>query len=101
MFAGIAAWAVAAFAVASDRRSTMLGFAAGMLLASVLYLNYGLVVVGALAVAVAVLRWDSRVAVAALAGGLVVLALFTAAGFWWFDGIAATHAVWSASHGGS
>ena len=42
-----------------------------------------------------------RVALAAVAGGLVVITLFTAAGFWWFDGVAATHVVWSASHGGN
>lgn len=101
LFAGIAAWAIATLALALDRRSIMIGFAAGVLLGSVLYLNYGLIVVGVLALAVAVLRWDPRIMVATLLGGLVVVILFTAAGFWWFDGVAATHAVWSASHGGN
>ena len=101
LFAGFAAWAVATLAIAFDRRSVVIGVCAGMLLVSVLYLNYGLVVLGALAIAVAVLRWVPKVALAAVAGGLLVLTVFTAAGFWWFDGVAATHAVWSASHGGN
>ena len=101
LFAGIMAWAVAALAVALERRSMIVGFGAGGLLMSVLYLNYGLIVAGALALAVALLRWVPRVALAAVAGGLVVITFFTAAGFWWFDGVAATHVVWSASHGGN
>jgi hypothetical protein len=101
LFAGITAWAVAALAIAFERRSTVIGLAAGVLLASVLYLNYGLVVAGALAVAVAMLRWVPRVALAAVAGGVGVIMAFTMAGFWWFDGVAATHAEWSASLGGN
>lgn len=101
LFAGVAAWGVAVLAMAVERRSAALGALAGVLLVSVLYLNYGLVVVGALALAVVALRWRPRVVVAAVVGGLVVVALFTAAGFWWFDGIAATHKVWAASHGGN
>lgn len=103
-FAGVAAWAVAALAVASARhvavgRSVALGVVAGVLLVCVLYLNYGLVVVGALAVAVAVLRPVPRVLVAAVAGGLCVVTLFTVAGFWWFDGVAATSDRWAAGTG--
>jgi hypothetical protein len=101
LFAGIAAWAVAVLAIALERRSVMIGICAGMLLVSALYLNYGLIVLGAIAVAVAALRWVPRVALAAVAGGLVVIMAFTAAGFWWFDGVSATHEVWSASHGGN
>lgn len=101
LFAGITAWAVAALAMAVERRSMIVGFVAGVLLMSVLYLNYGLIVAGALAVAVVSLRWVPRVVLAAVAGGLVVITLFTAAGFWWFDGVAATQVVWSASRGGN
>lgn len=101
VFAGMAAWGVAVLAIATHHRSVAIGLAAGVLLASVLYLNYGLVVVGSLVIAVAALRWVPRVALGAVAGGLAVLALFTAAGFWWFEGIGATHARWSASHGGN
>ena len=101
LFAGVAAWAVAALAVALERRSTLLGLLAGVLFAAVLFLNYGLVVMGALAVGVAALRWVRRVAVGALAGGLLVLAMFTVAGFWWFDGVIATHERWSTSSGGN
>lgn len=101
LFGGVAAWGVAVLAIAMQRRSTAAGMAAGVLLAAVLYLNYGLVVVGALVVAVAALRWVPKVALAAVAGGGAVLVLFTAAGFWWFEGVAATHARWSASLGGN
>jgi hypothetical protein len=99
LFAGVAAWGVAALAVASARCSLALGLVAGALLACVLYLNYGLVVVGALAIAVAVLRPVPRVLAAAVGGGLLVVALFTAAGFWWFDGVAATADRWAAGTG--
>lgn len=104
LFAGVAAWGVAALAVASaghpsTSRSVAVGVVAGALLVCVLYLNYGLVVVGALAIAVAVLRPVPRVLAAAVGGGLLVVALFTAAGFWWFDGVAATADRWAAGTG--
>ncbi len=99
LFAGVAAWGVAALAVASARCSLALGVVAGALLACVLYLNYGLIVVGALAIAVAILRPVPRVLVAAIGGGLVVVALFTVGGFWWFDGVAATSSRWSTGTG--
>lgn len=122
-FTGVAAWGVAALAVASARGSMargsaggsvahrssarpavdpfalVVGVLAGVLLASVLYLNYGLVVVGALAVAVVVLRPVPAVWIATVAGGLLVVAAFTIGGFWWFDGVAATADRWAVGTG--
>ncbi|MEH1127218.1 hypothetical protein [Micromonospora sp. CPCC 206061] len=60
----------------------------GLVLGFALYLSYGFVLVGPLALAVLLLRARHRVA--ALAGGLAgvaaVVVAFTAAGFWWLDG---------------
>jgi hypothetical protein len=60
----------------------------GLLLGFALYLSYGFLLVGVLAVTVVALRRRDRLAVLAGAAGAaaVVVAAFTAAGFWWPDG---------------
>jgi hypothetical protein len=60
----------------------------GVLLGYSLYLSYGLVLAGGLAVAVVALRPARRVPaiLASLAGAAAVVAAFTAAGFWWPTG---------------
>jgi hypothetical protein len=61
---------------------------AGVLLGFALYLSYGLVLAGGLALAVVILRRESR-AQAVLAGTIGVAGVvvaFTAAGFWWLTG---------------
>lgn len=95
VFLGVSAWGVALLALAGVRRSVPLAVGAGALLGATLYLNYGLIVVGALAVAVLVLRWSPRVLVAAATACLGVVALMTLSGFWWLDGVAATAGRWS------
>jgi methylthioxylose transferase len=61
---------------------------AGVLLGFALYLSYGLVLAGGLALAVVILRRESRapVVLAGAAGAGAVVVAFTAAGFWWLTG---------------
>jgi len=76
---GVGALAVA---LAALRRP----FACGLVFGAGLMLSYGLAPLGLLIVAVA-RRASLRVA----AGSAVVLAAFTLLGFWWLDGLQATH----------
>lgn len=108
-FLGVAAWGAALLAVGLRRRSWPVLAAAGLLVGAVPYLSYGLLPFGAVLVAVAVLvlrreRWPTArvgaaMATALVAGLLVVPVVMTAAGFWWFDGVAATHRAWSLGKG--
>jgi hypothetical protein len=82
VFAGVAAAGLACLAV-GRRGMALLG---GVLLGLALYLSYGLVLAGLLAMAVVLLaRRPARLAAAAL-GVVAVAGAFTAAGFWWVDG---------------
>ncbi len=101
-FLGVAAWGVALLALATEThgpRAHGLGLGAGLLLGFGLYLTYGMVPFGAvpLAVVAAQRRW--RLLIPAGLAVVAVAAAFTAAGFWWFAGVAATHAEWAASIG--
>jgi hypothetical protein len=64
------------------------GLLGGVLLGFALYLSYGFVLVGVLALTVIGLRRRGRLATLgnAAAGLAVVVAVFTLAGFWWPDG---------------
>lgn len=109
LFAGVTAWAVALLAVAAGARSAHLAgidrppvpgpdspmarrtaipaaSAAGVLFGFGIYLNYGLILMGLLAVAVLLGARTVRPLLPAVLGALVVVAGFTAAGFWWLDG---------------
>lgn len=59
---------------------------AGVVLGYGIFLSYGLVLLGAVALAVVVYRRAWAVAGAAIGGALVVVAVFALAGFWWLDG---------------
>ncbi|WSJ01834.1 hypothetical protein OG405_15915 [Nocardia sp. NBC_01329] len=114
-FAGVTAWAVALLAVAAGTESTYLArtaslraagrppdpgpappgtrraavpvaFAAGVLFGFGIFLNYGLILMGFLAVAVLIGARTVRPLLPALSGALLVVAGFAAAGFWWMDG---------------
>ncbi|MGM1059778.1 hypothetical protein [Saccharothrix sp. Mg75] len=81
LFAGVAACGVALLAVGRP----LLG---GVVLGFALFLSYGLVLLGVLALAVLWRRGAARwreVGVAVL-GAAVVVAVFAALGFWWLDG---------------
>jgi hypothetical protein len=92
-FAGVAAWGIALLALAASRtvrRPITVAVGAGLLLGWAIYLNYGLVLTGLLALAVLFAVGDRKSAVTTLAAAvpaaLAVVAAFTAAGFCWFDG---------------
>nr|WP_246461070.1 hypothetical protein [Nocardia transvalensis] len=87
LFAGVTAWAVALLAVAT-RRGTgwpVVALVSGSLFGFGLYLNYGLVLMVIPAAAVLLAR-GLRPALPALIGVALVVAAFTASGFWWLDG---------------
>lgn len=97
LYAAVGAWAVALVVLASGRGrppvvTAALGIAGGLAWGIGIHLSYGLAPLGLVPVVVVVARrrWSVLTWVA-LGGGLVVGA-FTALGFWWFDGLAATHA---------
>jgi methylthioxylose transferase len=92
-FAGVAAWGVALLALATRRttRWPMLTAAgSGLLLGWGIFLNYGLGLMAILAIAVLLSAVDLRTALRALVpailAALVIVGVFVAAGFWWFDG---------------
>ncbi|AQA06149.1 hypothetical protein BVC93_05365 [Mycobacterium sp. MS1601] len=88
-FAGVAAWGIACLALAV-RSSAWFAVPAGLLLGWAIFLNYGLGLIGLPAVAVLICAssWRSagKVLGVAAACALVVVGVFHAAGFWWFDG---------------
>ncbi|MDG4786956.1 hypothetical protein O7626_13625 [Micromonospora sp. WMMD1102] len=84
IFAGVVAAGLALLAVGGRGRAAL----GGLLLGFALYLSYGFVLVGLLALTVLVLRTRDRAGafLAAVLAVAVVVAGFTAAGFWWWDG---------------
>ncbi|MEU3453385.1 hypothetical protein ABZ671_07255 [Micromonospora sp. NPDC006766] len=84
LFAGVVAAGLALLAV----RGRLAPAAGGLVLGFALYLSYGFVLVGLLALVVLALRPADRVAalLSAIAGATAVVVAFTAAGFWWWDG---------------
>jgi hypothetical protein len=100
MFLGVSAWGIALLALAVRHDSPSLGVASGVLLAATAYLNYGLLPLAAIPL---VVLWRARFPLRPLVGlGLgaaLVAAAFTAGGFWWPDGVAATHARWAYGSG--
>ena len=84
---GLALLALSAKGFAGGRRYAIpAGLASGVLLGFGIFLSYGLVLLGVLAVAVAVLGRQWRAAALAIAAALAVVGLFAWAGFWWLDG---------------
>ncbi len=89
MFAGVLACGVALLATGAARGGVtgdLLTFAAGLLLGFMLYLSYGLVLAGLLPLVVLGLTRRLRPVLLSVAGVAVVVGLFTAYGFWWFEG---------------
>ncbi|SFW63706.1 hypothetical protein [Amycolatopsis australiensis] len=92
LFAGTTATGLALLALSvkgfsrGRRYAVPAGLAAGVLLGFGIFLSYGLVLLGLLAVAVAVLGRQWRAAALAVAAALVVVGVFAWAGFWWLDG---------------
>lgn len=91
LFLAVSAWGVALLAVAGRQRTgpglLATALAAGLLLGASLYLSYGLILIGAVALAVLVVSRRLLPGMIAAAGVLVVVAVTTAAGFWWWEGM--------------
>ncbi|MGE2832814.1 hypothetical protein [Mycobacterium sp. SMC-4] len=92
-FAGVAAWGIALLAVAVAGRARLpvvTAAAAGLLLGWSIFLSYGLglMALPAVAVLLCAANWRAalRALVPAVLGAVAVVAVFAAAGFWWFDG---------------
>jgi len=85
LFAGVTSVAILLLAVACAGR-VWWALPGGLLLGYGMYLSYGLVLMAPIALAVCVYRRNWRVLALAVGGALAVVAVFTAAGFWWFDG---------------
>jgi len=105
-FLAVSAWGAALLAVSVTRRpgraATAAALGGGLLLGSGLYLSYGLVPFGAVAGALLLAGGRARAPRAcalAAAGVLVVVVAWTAAGFWWPDGLAATTTRWAQGWG--
>lgn len=89
LFAAVAAWGIALLALAatgSVRRPWVAALGSGVVLGVGVYLSYGLILMALPAVAVLVAARTVRPLLPALVGALVVAALVTAAGFWWWEG---------------
>ncbi|MFE5090807.1 hypothetical protein ACFRCI_10495 [Streptomyces sp. NPDC056638] len=88
-FAAVAAWSVALLALAATRSVRLpraAAFASGLLFGLTCYLSYGLTLIAVLLLAVLVLARTARPLPLFLAGALVVPALFTLAGYNWWEG---------------
>ncbi len=107
LFAGVAACGIALFAVAATtprdrgahgavRAGDGAALGSGLVLGVALHLSYGIAPLGAVVVAVAVARRAWRVLAVASVGVALVAVTFVAAGFWWFDGLSATHDLYRA-----
>ncbi len=100
VFAAVAAWGLAALAVAAVRRSITWSVVAGLLLGYCVMLSYGLTLLGFLAVAVLFLTRSWRpLPIAALAALAVVLA-FAVGGFTWWEGYSEVRARYFEGVGG-
>jgi hypothetical protein len=94
LFAGVGAWAVTLVVLAtsrSGRAADGLALAGGLLFGGTLLLSYGLALLALLPFVVAVARRRWRPLAVAAVGTMAVVAAFALAGFWWLDGLQATH----------
>jgi hypothetical protein len=92
-FAGVATWGIALLALAASRTVRWpipVAAGAGLLFGWAIFLNYGLALMGLLALAVLIAVRNRRAALAALAAAVpasvAMVVAFAVAGFWWFDG---------------
>ena len=89
-FMAVSAWGLALLALAAtaDRpgRGVALGVAAGFVLGVGIFLSYGLILMGPLAVAVLLAARSWRPLLPAVLAAVAVVAAFAAAGFWWLEG---------------
>lgn len=85
LFAGTTATGIALLALATVRHVAW-AVPAGAILGFGIFLSYGLITLGAVALAVVVTTRAWRAFGLAVAAALAVVGLFASAGFWWLDG---------------
>jgi hypothetical protein len=85
VFTAVAAWGLALLAIAAVHRRVLPAIGAGLLLGCCVYLSYGLVLLGILAITVLLVARSWRPLPWAAGGAGVVAALFTASGFAWWE----------------
>jgi len=94
VFMALAAWSIALLALAAAHGRASIAVAAGALGATTQYFTYGLVpLLGALG-AVVLWRWRAHarsLVIAVAAGATAVVLAWSIAGFWWLDGLDASH----------
>ena len=100
MFAAVAAWGLAALALAATRRSVVWSLAGGLLLGACVMLSYGLPLLGILALAVLVLGRSWFPLPIAAAAALAVVVAFALLGFSYLDALPALHERYLAGVGG-
>lgn len=94
LFLGVSAWGIAFLAAAAGRagwRGDAWALGGGLILGEALYLSYGIAPMGALALAVVVMRRRFRPLVPAAIGVAAVAAVYTAYGFLLWDGLRETN----------
>ena len=89
MFAAVAAWGLAALAVAATRRSVVLSVVAGLLLGYCVMLSYGLALLGVLSLTVLWLARSWFPLVFAVVAALVVVGVFHVYGFSYLEAMPA------------
>ncbi len=85
VFTAVSAWGLALLAIAAKKASVTAAIGAGLLLGLCVYLSYGLVLLGILAVTVLLIARTWRPLPWALGGAGLVAALFTIGGFAWWE----------------
>lgn len=88
-FMGVAAWGIALLAIAATttgKRAVTAAIGSGLVLGFAIFLNYGLVLMGVVAIAVLVIARSYRPILYAVPAALAVVGIFAAFGFWWLDG---------------
>lgn len=85
LFTGVTATGVALLALGATGRPAW-ALAGGVVLGFGIFLSYGLVLMGAIALAVVLVARRPAALALALAGALAVVGVFAWAGFWWLDG---------------
>ncbi|MEJ7629181.1 MAG: hypothetical protein WKF54_06270 [Nocardioidaceae bacterium] len=91
VYAGVAAWALAALATAATRRSATWALVAGLLFGGCVMMSYGLPLLGFLAIAVLVVARCYRPFGWALTGAVAVVVAFWVAGFSLWEAFPAIH----------
>jgi methylthioxylose transferase len=89
VFAPAAAWGTACLAIACQLRSQAWALLAGLVLGACVYLSYGLLLSGILALAVLAAAGTTMPFTGAVAGALAVACMFFAAGYSWPESYAA------------